>query len=254
MDAITTQVDLPRAAVGVQWTTRAASVTDPNLSLEDWEATLRAAGEIKRAMSFVIGDLLLFGSARYGERYSQGMDATGLAYSTLSTYVYVCEHVPQSRRRQALGFGHHKAVAALEPADQKKWLDKAEEEGLTREQLRDRIRESSSRDENLKPPPKQEVLGAEQVDAAANLSRIRKTLKTVASADLSDAAREALGLPQALRAIDEISAAATAANSAPPFEAAARLVVANATSSGGFYMVEGPVFEAFARLVPRDAT
>jgi len=49
-----------------------------------------------------------------------------LAEQTLTNFKYVSDHVEISRRRENLTWAHHQEVAALEPTEQKLWLDKAE--------------------------------------------------------------------------------------------------------------------------------
>jgi N6-adenosine-specific RNA methylase IME4 len=52
----------------------------------------------------------------------------------------VASRVETSRRREVLSWSHHKEVAALEPAEQDAWLDRAEAEGWTRMDLRSAIK------------------------------------------------------------------------------------------------------------------
>jgi hypothetical protein len=55
-------------------------------------------------------------------------------------YLRVSEKVPRSIRREKLSWSHHRAVAALEPPEQKQWLRRAEDERLSHHQLRDALR------------------------------------------------------------------------------------------------------------------
>lgn len=249
---------LPDAPPGVEWTTRGLTVTDPSLPFETFESILRAAGEIKTAMSFIIGDLLNFGDARYGERYAQALDATGLSYSTLTNYASVMRKVAPSRRREGLRFGHHSEVAPLQPAQQIEWLDKAEANGWTRAELRDAMLDGRALDRSRQASPsapKQDVLdGGGVVDAARNLSTVREALILADGMTTDGLGGEDLRerLPRAMRALDDAGDAirqAAASLERPILVDVARRVVANATVSGGFYMVESAVFVEFAALV-----
>jgi len=244
---------LPDAPPGVQWTTRGLIVTDPSLPFETVEALFRAAGEIKTAMSFIIGDLLNFAEARYSDRYVQAAEATGLSYSTLTNYASVMRKVAPSRRRESLRFSHHAEVASLEPEEQERWLAQAEERGWTTGELREALADGRAVARAVKQPAaRQEVLDAVgTVDAARNLDAVRETLTRVGGGLEAETA-EAIGIPRAIRALDEAGETvrrAAATLDRPILVDAARRVVANATVSGGFYMVELAVFVEFAALV-----
>lgn len=254
---------LPEAPDGVSWTLRSLEILDPSLPFERFEELFAAAGEIKTAASFWLGDLLNFSEARYGHRYAQVMDATGFAYSTLSNYAYVCRQIAPSRRRRAaldgrwrtLKFSHYDAVAALEPGEQEAWLDRAEAEALTREALREAIQAAG----RLEARPKREVTArgktldpAGVVDAARNLSTVQETLAKVGGGLEAETA-EAVGIPGALRALGELDAtvreAVATLDRPSEFELAGRRVVAQATRSGGFAMIPIVIFEEFAALI-----
>lgn len=130
------------------------TITDPDLPYETWEALGRFLGSIDRRSRWYIGDWLNFGEAIYGEQASQGVEATqaeryneaeritGLDHGTLMNVASICGRVARSRRRKELGFWIHAEVAALEPDEQVEWLEVALQEGLKRNELRDRIREA----------------------------------------------------------------------------------------------------------------
>lgn len=269
---------LPVAPEGVRWTPISLEVTDPGLSFESLEELLRGAGQVKTATSFWIGDAILFAEARYGERYAQAMEASGLTYATLSNYVYVCRQIPRGRRRKAyeegrwteLRFGHFEAVARLEPPAQDRWLDEASAKGWTRDDLRDALKTAAalppvggatSNGSSLAPakvPARQEVLeGAAVVDAGRDLAVVHEALSMT---------RDALGgetvvgleerLPAAFRALEEVGATvrvAAAKMAAPSLLEAARTLVKAASHSGGFAMIPDADFEAFRAAVDLEA-
>jgi hypothetical protein len=239
--------------------TAIALILDPTLSFERFESLIAAAGGLGDAARWILGDLVLFSEARYGERHAQAIEASRLSERQLNRYRWVCERVARSRRRENLPFSYHEEVAPLEPATQEKLLALAEDERWSREQLREAVRDvrASNGTPPKTPPARQEVLDAPAVDAAAGLVAVRETL-TLLNRELDGDAAEAIGLPRAMRALDVADAAVkrtipARAPERPPMLEAARRVVGNATLSGGFYMVEQPVFQEFAAAVAASA-
>lgn len=93
-----------------------------------------------RATPWLIGDCLNAGEAAFGESYAQALPDDRLAVKTLANYKWVASRVESSRRREGLAFGHHAEVAALEPQEQDRWLDRAGAESLSRSALRAALR------------------------------------------------------------------------------------------------------------------
>jgi len=94
---------------------------------------------LERALAWWVGDWWAFGEHRYGARreITEHPGWQGLAYQTCANAAAVCRAFEISRRREALSFSHHEAVAALAPAEQDRLLDQAEREGWPRRRLRD---------------------------------------------------------------------------------------------------------------------
>lgn len=107
-----------------------------NPTFEQWEFALKFVQKSEQAVHFWLGDLLLYGEAKWGEMYSQAIDATGFEYGTLANDKNVAKSIPQDIRKPNLSFEHHKVVAKLEPDKQEEWLEKAEQENLTVKELR----------------------------------------------------------------------------------------------------------------------
>jgi hypothetical protein len=263
---------LPVAPEGVRWTPISFEVVDPTLSLERLEVILRGVGQIKTATSLWIGDAIIFAETRWGERYEQAMHATGLSYSTLTNYVYVCSHVPRGRRRKAyedgrwqtLRFGHFEAVARLEPSEQDRWLNQADERGWTRDELRDAIRTAGAlppangeaKSEGQISRGRQNLDGASVVEASRELGVILEALTMTRDA-LEGATVAGLeeSLPGAFRALEEVGQTvrvAAARMAGPSLVDAAREVVRSATRSSGFAMVPVETFERFRTAVEQE--
>lgn len=97
------------------------------------------------AAGFWLADWLRYGehraehSAAWQERLEQMVDATHYSEKTLKN-VRAVGAVEKSRRRDDVEFGHHEAVAGLEPEEQTEWLEKAATEGYNVRELRQEIR------------------------------------------------------------------------------------------------------------------
>lgn len=111
-----------------------------NIDRAGWEQLGIYIGALHNVSRWAIGQWLIEGEQRWGELYAQGMEATGLAYETLTNYANVCRSVAPPRRRTELSFSHHAEVAKLEPDVQEHWLQRAVDEHLSRRDLRELIR------------------------------------------------------------------------------------------------------------------
>jgi N6-adenosine-specific RNA methylase IME4 len=113
----------------------------PTLTFERWTEIGKVLGRIGRAHQWWIGDWLNYGERAYGEKYAQAMDATGLEYGTVANCAYVAGRIELSRRRESLTFAHHQELAPLELTEQDAWMERAELEALTRNDLRRELRQ-----------------------------------------------------------------------------------------------------------------
>lgn len=99
--------------------------------------TLKAAHNI---IQLAIGDLLNYMQGRFGEAYTQALEASDYSSGTAANVQWVARKVaPEVRRLETLTFDHHRAVAPLPVEQQMEWLDKAEQEGLSARTLRKMI-------------------------------------------------------------------------------------------------------------------
>jgi transcriptional regulator with XRE-family HTH domain len=156
---------------------------DPDTSYAEWRRIGAGLASIVRGAQWWLGDWLNFGEPRYGAKYTEAIEHTGLERGTLANIAWVASAVPPSRRRDALPWSHHQEVAPLSPDEQDRILDSAESEGWTRAQLREAIRGRA-----IQPPRDDSPINA----AIANqLQRIR----AIAGATQRDVAEEVLGSP-----------------------------------------------------------
>jgi hypothetical protein len=89
-----------------------------------------------RMVHWWIGDLLVYGEARWGSMYDEMIEHTGYDCRTLRTIKWVASRIEAPRRRDDLTFAHHQEVAALPPERQDAILARAAREGWTREMVR----------------------------------------------------------------------------------------------------------------------
>ena len=112
---------------------------DPPLSA--WADALLDMRSRERGMQWAIGDPMLFGKERYGEEYSQVLDAADYEDQTLLSCQWVASRFGIFRRRKSLSFSHHLEVASLPPEQADALLDEAERSGWSKRDLRERVRE-----------------------------------------------------------------------------------------------------------------
>jgi len=97
------------------------------LSFEDWMAVGKSLRELEETdrMAFVWawGDWINFGQHAYGEKYTQGMKVTGMAYQTLANHVWIASKTPKELRGlPGLTQRHYIVVAKLKDYDLKSML------------------------------------------------------------------------------------------------------------------------------------
>lgn len=108
----------------------------PGLTFEQWQQVGFTLRRINRAWRWWVGDWLNYGERAYGEMYSQAMDETGLAYNQLAQIAHVARKIEPEMRHEALSWSHHAAVARLDKVEANALLDRAEEHGWQRKDLR----------------------------------------------------------------------------------------------------------------------
>jgi hypothetical protein len=110
------------------------------LSFDEWDALGQQIAPIGKSIGFIIGDWINYGESRWGSRYEEALERTGLAYTTLAHYAYVARRVQFCSRKQNLDYTIHATVAKLkDPEEQRHWLDMAEEHKLGKRRLQKSI-------------------------------------------------------------------------------------------------------------------
>jgi hypothetical protein len=121
-------------------TKRTALSLPENLPLDSWKQIGEQIHIISDASAWWIGDWLRFGRDKYPDRYKRAIGETALEYQTLRNYAWVAGRFDASRRRDGLSFQHHLEVAALPQDQQDLWLERAEQSGWSRNDLRAELR------------------------------------------------------------------------------------------------------------------
>lgn len=121
-----------------------------NTGLDRWADVGRKLCRADQLMKWWLGDWAAFGHRKFGQ-LKEFAEANGINYQTLRNAAHVSNAIQLSRRRDKLEWSKHAEVAALKPAEQKKWLAKAEAEELPVAELRKQIRMSQGKHNALEP-------------------------------------------------------------------------------------------------------
>ena len=101
-------------------------------TIEEWTEYGQKLRRVETSMNWIIGDYLVYGEFKYGEKYTQALDESMV--NSWKVYHWVSKHVPPDRRRGDLSWSHHRLIANLPAEYQTKVLAKAADEHLgTRE-------------------------------------------------------------------------------------------------------------------------
>jgi hypothetical protein len=129
-------------------------VIDEGTSFEEWENIGRSLQVVYGAIQWWVGDWILFGLEHYGEMYSQALSETNYAYKSLTTMKSVSDIFRFPLRRKNLSWSHHKAVMYENPEKRDYWLDYAEKnkiscENIVKEINAAKLKEDGSNYDNL---------------------------------------------------------------------------------------------------------
>ncbi|MDI6099285.1 LmbU family transcriptional regulator [Actinoplanes sp. NEAU-A12] len=117
-------------------TTKVALQLPADAAFEEWENAGHMLAGVLSSSSWWLGDWLIYGREHFSDRYERAVHAAGLSYQTLRNYAWVAGRYPAGRRRPALSFQHHAALASLNVGEQEQWLQRAQEKQWTLRQLR----------------------------------------------------------------------------------------------------------------------
>lgn len=127
-------------AVEDDWFVEGRLVLPESLHFDAWLLIGQQLQRMQRSVSWWVGDWMLYGEGRYGERFSQALDATGYAKHSIQNAASVAKAIPPSRRRELVPFSHHAEVVSLPPAQQDELLAQVEKEDMPVAKLRAKVR------------------------------------------------------------------------------------------------------------------
>lgn len=122
--------------------TKIGLVIPDSIPYDEWRKAGLKLSRIASSSAWCLGDWVAHGYEHYHDRYQEAIEAADLDYQTLRNYVWVARRFAVSRRRDSLSFQHHAEVAALPAHEQDLWLDRAEKNTWSRNELRRRVRSS----------------------------------------------------------------------------------------------------------------
>jgi len=124
---------------GVMLTEAGATLAE-DVTFDNYCLALQSCQTLGNASLWAIGDMLLFGSRKYGEQYSQALELTKRSYSTLTQAKRLAKAYPSEERHPGLSWTHHREALAVKDTDERRrLLVQAENEGWSREQVRDHV-------------------------------------------------------------------------------------------------------------------
>lgn len=121
--SVTTRELVDRAAAEAAWSKRGRDIAT-KVNNACWE----------------IGDWILEAEAKWGDRYREAAEITGLVEGTLRNYASVARRFDLSHRYDKLGFQHHALVAAIPEEAAQEWLELAESEQWSVRELQGQLR------------------------------------------------------------------------------------------------------------------
>ncbi len=128
---------------------------DPQCELDHptWVQAGRKLGALGRGGQWWLGDWLLYGAFRWGQKYAEAARVTGYDAGSLRNMAWIASQFPPPRRRASLTWCHHAAVAGLSLAEQERWLELVSAERLTVADLRAALRTERAHREQAAASP-----------------------------------------------------------------------------------------------------
>lgn len=120
-------------------------------SFEDWKACGTALVKAEKAVQWAIGDWLNYGEKRYGEKYKEAQQVTGLGYQALRDIKWVAATYELSSRKDSVSFTAHKHLASAPSEDRQELLERAAVERLSTREIRDLVKRDVPRDAEPQP-------------------------------------------------------------------------------------------------------
>jgi len=146
----------PSAISKVAW------IPQEDLGQAEWLSTGRRLGTIGRCSQWWIGDWIRYGNARWGEKYTEAARVTGYDVTSLRNMAWVAAQFDLSLRSDKLSWSHHVLLAPLDVEQQRHWIERAEGERLSVNDLRTELRANGHGRESGKAAIEEESEGREK--------------------------------------------------------------------------------------------
>lgn len=114
------------------------------ITFEEWQAVGESLQGVNRSLQWWLGDWVRFGERKWGEKYTQAIEVSGKDYDTIAGAKRIADRFDFTRRRVNLSWSHHAEVAALPVDAADRFLDLAEEEGWSRNELRRHVNKAKA--------------------------------------------------------------------------------------------------------------
>lgn len=119
---------------------KVAWVPPSGLDQAEWLSAGRRLGAIGRCSQWWIGDWIRYGTARWGEKYTEAARVTGYDVASLRNMAWVASRFDPSLRSDKLSWSHHVLLAPLQEDEQRRWIESAVEQRLSVADLRLELR------------------------------------------------------------------------------------------------------------------
>ena len=115
-----------------------------NLTFEEWESIGLQLQLMHGSVGFWIGDWLNFGERKWGEKYAQAIEETGLDYGTLRDFKWVSNTLPLSCRQDNLSFTAHHEIASAPENIRQELIERATKNNLSSKEVRLLVKETKA--------------------------------------------------------------------------------------------------------------
>lgn len=167
------------------------------IPFETWQELGVRLQRFERSSPWWIGDWMAYGEHKWGEKFAQAIELSGLDASTLSNRQFTSERIPPASRLPVLSWTHHKIAADLPEIPQRSSaLQRCAEEGWSTRKFATYVnglknKDSGNEDEEAPPAdPKKHSTGSLSVTVPSaerkTIEMILNRLKEEIEAELDD--------------------------------------------------------------------
>lgn len=152
-ECVLQDMPLPMAESKVDKTPLGAIVTG-DLTFEEWQAEVKGLFRIGKALPWIVGDLLNYGEAQYGEQYAQVLavaETLDYSVSTVQQWKSVSGRVPMSERTEDVSWSCWRYLASKTPEERKAGLE-AYADGATTDDVKALLEEPAEQEQPQRPP------------------------------------------------------------------------------------------------------